>query len=81
LPWLYARHCPRLLLFGQKAEGHGRFCSTPEFPDTGKPAGVRWLFAVAKLGRKRRNFAAGFATDAPMLIGYVRVSTDDSLPM
>jgi len=36
---------------------------------------------VAKLGRKRRNFAADFATDAPMLTGYVRVSTDDFVPM
>jgi ABC-type hemin transport system ATPase subunit len=32
---------------------------------------------VAKLGRKRKNFATGFAMDAPVLIGYARVSTDD----
>ena len=64
-----------------ESRGTWPFCRTPEFPDIGTPAEIRWLFAVAKLGRKRRNFAAGFATDAPMLTGYVRVSTDDFVPM
>src|SRR4051812_45108758 len=45
------------------------------------PDGIRWLFAVAKLGRKRKNFATGFATDVPMLIGYARVFAADPVPM
>ena len=45
-----------------ESRGTWPFRRTPEFPDTGTPAGGRWLFSVAKLGRKTRNFAAGFAT-------------------
>jgi DNA invertase Pin-like site-specific DNA recombinase len=66
-----------LLLFGQKADGHGRFAELSSFATAGHLSEFAGLLVLQNSVAKGKNFATSFATDAPMLIGYARVSTED----